>query len=161
MKLLKLLFLLSLSLGSGFLQNTAYARSQAEVAKDLALATGTAVATYKKEGMSGLIIKTKACYEKNTKNPFYCVYLDLASRHIDQVYVESMHIPSNEFFSDAQFGPRIGPVLANANMDMNTANQYLASVTPVINNLVEKNIGVKTGNAQPTSPLDSPQAATR
>lgn len=137
---LKIIFAFLLSLSTIFAQNTASARSNAEVSRDLAKATDAAIAAYKKGGMSGLITKTQDCYEKNTKNLFYCVYLDLASRRIDQVFVESMHFPPNEFFSDAQFGPRVEPVLASANMDMNTANQYLGLVTPAINSLVEKKL---------------------
>lgn len=137
---LKQFFVLSLFISTGILQNSAHARTQEEVARDLAKATDTAVATYEEQGMSGLIIKTQDCYKKNTKNLFYCVYLDLASRRIDQVFVEAMHFPPNDFFADEQFGSRVGPVFSGANMDMDTANQYLASVTPVINNLVEKKL---------------------
>ena len=137
---LKQLFVLSLFLIAGILQNSAHARTPEEVARDLAKATDTAVAIYKTQGMAGLIIKTEDCYEKNTKNLFYCVYLDLASRRIDQVFVEAMRFPPNDFFTDEPFGSRVRPVFIGANMNMKTANQYLASITPVINNLVEKKL---------------------
>lgn len=117
----------------------AYARTQAEVIKDLNKATDIAVATYKKQGMAGLIGKTQDCYEK-VKNSPYCVYFDVASRCIDQIMVEAMHFPPNEFFVDEPFLSRVGPVLIAANMDMNVANEYLSTITPVINNLVEKKI---------------------
>lgn len=140
MKLLKMFFVLSLYLSVVILQNSAYARSPAEVARDLAKASDAAVSTYSKEGMSGLIVKTQECYERNTGNLFYCVYLDMASRHVDQIVIEVMRFPPNEFFVDESFLSRVGPVLIGAKMDMNAANQYLATVTPVINNLVEKKL---------------------
>lgn len=136
----KQFFVLSLFLSVGILQNSAHARTQEEVERDLAKVADTAVAAYKEQGMLGLIIKTEECYERNIKKPLDCVYLDLASRRIDQVFVETMYFPPSEFFADEQFGPRIFPVLVSANMDMNTANQFLASITPVINNLVEKKL---------------------
>lgn len=118
---------------------TAQTRSAANVEKDLIKAADTAVATYKKTGMAGLAANVQDCYEKQ-KNKFYCLYLDLASRRIDQIFVEAMHFPPNEFFADEKFGGRIGPVLAKSNMDMDTANQYLATTTPVVNGLVEKRL---------------------
>ena len=140
MKLVKLFIVLSFFLNAGLLENTAHARSPAEVTKDLVKAADTAVLAYKETGMSGLIIKTQECYEQNTKNLFYCVYIDLASRRIDQVFVESMNFPPNEFFSDEQFGSRVVPVLASANMNMDVSNKYLMIVTPEINSLVEKKL---------------------
>ncbi|WP_143741982.1 hypothetical protein [Thiorhodovibrio frisius] len=136
---LKLITCLLLIVGVGCL-NSAYARSPAEVAEDLTNATATAVSTYKTDGMAGLITVTQECYKLNTDAPFYCVSLDLASRRIDQIFVEAMQFPPNQFFSDDQFGSRIGPVFAGADMDMNSANEYLENITPVINRLVEKKI---------------------
>lgn len=115
-------------------------RSREEVARDMAKAVDTAVATYQNEGMSGLANVTQECYEKSIKNLYYCVYLDVASRHIDQIFVESMNFPPHDYFSDAQFGPRILPVLVSADMDMNTANQYLASVTLIVDNMLEEKL---------------------
>ncbi len=94
--------------------------------------------------MVGLIAQTSECYANNRQNRFYCLYLDLASRKIDQIFVDAMGWPATEFFSDAEFGPRIIPVLVEAGMDMDAANAYLRTVTPVINKLVlERIVGKK------------------
>lgn len=119
---------------------SAQARTSANVEKSLVKAADESVATYKKSGMSGLIVNTQNCYERAKINPLYCVYLDLASRHIDQIFVEAMHFPPNEFYADEQFGSRIITVLAKENMSMDVANQYLATVTPLINKFVEKKL---------------------
>jgi len=93
--------------------------------------------------MSGLIKATQDCYKQLDKYKFYCVYLDLASRHIDQIYIKGTNFPPNEFFDDAQFGPRVADVFEKANMDMNQSNEYLAKMTPIINKLVEDNLRKK------------------
>lgn len=122
----------------GCFSNLTYARSEEEIEKDFSRAATNAVETYKKEGMSGLTTKTQDCYDQHIENQFFCVYLDIASRHIDQMAVEEMHFPPNEYFADKQFGTRLAPVLTSANMDMNSANTYLKAIIPVINNSVEK-----------------------
>ncbi|MGL5036669.1 MAG: hypothetical protein ACRC6F_02865 [Aeromonas sp.] len=137
---LKPFFVLSLLMSAGMLQTTAGARTGEEIVRDLTKATDLAVTIYREQGMAGLVSKTQECYQSNTQSPFYCVYLDLASRHIDQMFVQAMQVPPNAFFADKQFGSRLGPVFSGANMSMDTANQYLASTTPVINQLVDKKI---------------------
>ncbi len=125
----------------GILQNTAYARSEAEVARDLTKAIDSVVVAYKKTGVSGLTAKTQECYEKNAvESPFYCIYIDIASRRIDQIAVEAMHFPPSDFFADEPFSSRIIPIFVSNNMDMNTSNQYLESITILINNLLEKKL---------------------
>lgn len=123
----------------------AYARTEAEVKKDLLKAAKTAVTIYKQNGMAGLIEKTQSCYNNKKTNGFYCVYFDLASRHIDQLMIDDaaqqgMTFPKNEFFDDELFGGRISGVFKKANMDIDTSNEYLQSVTPVINKMVEDNM---------------------
>lgn len=118
------------------------ARTEAEVKSDMVKAAKTAVNEYEQTGMAGLIDKTENCYKNVRLNQFYCVYIDLASRHIDQVMVEGsakqgMAFPKNEFFDDKLFGARIAKVFNKANMNMETSNDYLRSATPAINKLVE------------------------
>jgi hypothetical protein len=137
MKLHKWLVPVFLILGVGLTVNSAFARSQEEITRDIVKAADTAVSTYRETGMSGLIGETEECYKHNTKNPFYCVYLDLASRHIDQLFVESMNFPPNEFFSDENLGSRVSPVLSDGGMSFDTANRYLMISGTEINKLVE------------------------
>jgi hypothetical protein len=135
------LFIVSALLFSTFAQ----ARTAADVEKDLKKAARSSVATYKKGGMSGLISATQGCYNKLDKNKFYCVYFDLASRHIDQIFIEGTNFPPNDFFADEQFGPRVAEVFTNANMNMTQCNDYLAKMTPIINKLVEDILQNKRG----------------
>ncbi|MGL5404311.1 MAG: hypothetical protein ACRC9I_11260 [Acinetobacter sp.] len=137
---LKPFFVVSLLLSAGMLHTAAVARTADDIVRDLTKATELAVTTYKDQGMAGLVTQTQGCYQTKTHDPFYCVYLDLASRHIDQMFVQAMHVAPNAFFADEQFGSRLGPVFASAKMSMDTANQYLAQTTPVINKLVDKKI---------------------
>ena len=123
----------------------AQARTETEVQNDLLKATKAAVKVYQKNGMSGLIVQTQKCYDNVDQNGFYCVYLDLASRHIDQLTLANaaqngMTFPKTEFFDDELFRSRIATVFLKANMDMKTSNDYLRTVTPVINTLVEDNM---------------------
>jgi len=85
------------------------------------------------------------CYSNAKQNKFYCVYLDLASRYIDQIMVEDaakngMNFPKTEFFDDELFGGRVGPVFEKANMDMNSSNEYLQNVTPIVNKMVDNSL---------------------
>jgi hypothetical protein len=114
-------------------------RSVVELEKDLRKAAKACVEIKKQNGMVGLINKTEEYYKNQDRNKFYCVYFDIASRRIDQIGV-SMNFPSEEFFSDDQFGERVGMVFIKANMNMSQANQFLSAITPVINRLVDENI---------------------
>lgn len=67
------------------------------------------------------------------------VYFDIASRYIDNLGT-LMGFPHDEFFSDDQFGERVGPIFIRAEMDMQQANSYLSEITPIINKLVNDRI---------------------
>src|SRR6266446_159668 len=102
-------------------------------------------AVYRESGMAGLTGKTQDCYDNVKKHGFYCVYLDLASRRIDQLMIaaaarQGMNFPKMEFFDDELFGSRTATVFRKANMDMETSNAYLRSLTPVIDKLLGDNI---------------------
>jgi hypothetical protein len=123
----------------------AQARTKAEIQEDLIKATKTAVAVYRNNGMLGLIGKTKDCYGNVKINKFYCVYLDLASRRIDQLMIaaaarEGINIQKTEFFDDELFMSRVVPVFIKANMDREGSKEYLDLLTPIINKLVEDNM---------------------
>jgi hypothetical protein len=142
-----------------FISGQAYARTEAEVQKDLIKAATITASVYRKDGMSGLIEKTQTCYNNTNEDGFYCLYFDLASRHIDQIAVEGaaqqgMKFPKTPFFDDDLFGARASLLFQKANMDMKTSNDYLQSLTPVINKLVEDNIS--NTEQQPISKEKSP-----
>lgn len=97
---------------------------------------------YLKSGAGGLIAVVTECYQIKTNDQLHCLYLDLASRRIDQLFVESANLPHNSFFSDEKFGQRIVTFMKIKYGNMDDANQFLATVTPAINSLVEKNSSV-------------------
>ena len=84
-----------------------------------------------------MAFKTTDCYRNLDAHPFFCGYLDLAARRVDQETSAASNLPPSEFFADAQFGERIVRVLNKANMNQDQANAYLRTVTPEINKLVE------------------------
>lgn len=139
-------FMINLIIVSSLLFSSfAQARTAEDIVKELKKAARSSVAIYKSGGMSGLTDATQNCYSKLDKYKFYCVYLDIASRHIDQFMVEGaaqqgMRFPKNEFFDDEQFLQRVGGVFLKANMNMNQSNEYLDDMTPIINKLVEENL---------------------
>ncbi len=104
---------------------------------DLEKASEFVVNTYREFGITGLEIAIEDCYKENIENHFYCLYLDLGARHIEQVMVVNMALPPENFFSDEKFGPRIAPVFIGAGMDMDTANHFLYVVTPLINDMTD------------------------
>lgn len=112
------------------------------VKKDMVDAVKSAIKIYKVDGMSGLAIESDSCYSNAKTTGFYCVYFDLASRHIDELVIASaakngMNYPKSEFFDDPLFLPRIAIVFKKADMSMDESNGFLRSVTPFINGLVE------------------------
>jgi len=120
----------------------AQAQPNGNIATDLAQAAKTAVATYRESGMAGLVEETKECYEKTSGKQFKCVYVDLASRRIDQLSIVGTKFPPNVFFANEQFGSRMqSALLGRANMSQEQANEYLRGMTPVVNQLIEKEIG--------------------
>ena len=137
-----LLFLLLFGL---IIQANVQAKTGLDVKDDLIAAVNKAVNVYNDNGMSGLIAETERCYRDVNQNPFFCIHLDLASRHIDRLMVagaaqQGMTFPKTGFFEDQLFGQRIVPVFRHANMDMEASNAYLRLVTPVVNRLVNDNI---------------------
>jgi hypothetical protein len=98
--------------------------------RDMAKAADTAVTTYAQEGMFGLSAKTLTCYETNGKT-LQCLYLDLASRRINEHFVAAGY-PSHDFFSDSQFGARTAPVLQEANLEITTARSIARDVYKLV-----------------------------
>src|SRR6266511_762358 len=93
----------------------AHARTGAEVHKDVLKAAKTAVTVYREHGISGLIDTTQRCYAQSNTQGFSCVYLDFASRRIDQLVRaaaarEGLRLPKMAFFDNASLGARLAPV---------------------------------------------------
>lgn len=128
----------------GALATDGFAKSRAphDVARELVKAADVVAATYRRSGMTGLIVETQTCYEKAKESPFYCIYLDLASRFIDRAFVATMHYPPTEFFADAPSEARIGAALRRTRIGEKEAGEYLQMLVPVIDRLVaEKLLG--------------------
>lgn len=119
-----------------------FAKSRAphDVARELVKAADVVAATYRRSGMTGLIVETQTCYEKAKESPFYCIYLDLASGFIDQVFVAAMHYPPTEFFADAPSEMRIGATLRRARIGGKEADEYLKMLVPAIDQLVAEKL---------------------
>lgn len=118
--------------------NFSQARTPEEVMRDIDRATSKAAITYKSGGMSGLIESTEKCYKSSAANKYYCVYLDIAARHIDQMVVQSMHFPPNEFFTVEALVSRVFPALVSSGMNVDTASDYVSSMEQVINGAIER-----------------------
>ncbi len=160
------LFLLYLFISTGILQNSAFARDPKDFVPDLEKSTDTISATYFEDGIDGLMIKTQDCYRNNTNNLFYCVYLDVGSYRINQLFiegmrqvgseqlvddgrfVESLRYPAQEYFAFDQFILRVWPVLAGAGMDKNTAKDYLPSINMIIGKIVDRKFHELFENAE-------------
>jgi hypothetical protein len=121
----------------------AHARTGAEVHKDVLKAAKVAVAVYRAHGMSGLIGTTQRCYDQSHNQGFSCVYLDFASRRIDQLVRaaaarDGMPFQKMAFFDNASLGSRLAPVFRQANMDREKSHAYVRVLTPIINQLVDE-----------------------
>ena len=111
--------------------------------QDVLKAAKGAVAVYRAQGMSGLIGTTQRCYDQRTNQGFACVYLDFASRRIDQLVRaaaarEGRPVPKRAFFDNVSMGARLAPVFIQANMDREQSHAYVRVLTPIINQVVDE-----------------------
>ena len=88
--------------------------------------------------MSGLIGKSQGCYKQLAKFKYYCLYLDLAARRIDQLGGAGLQFLPTEYFDDEQFGGRAGEIFIRTNLSREQADEYLLNMTPIVNKLVEE-----------------------
>ncbi|MEA5112785.1 MAG: hypothetical protein VB050_02060 [Geobacteraceae bacterium] len=114
-----------------------HARSPEDVMTEMDKAVDMTVSTYKVSGMTGLVEMTSDCYDKTASKEFICVYIDLASRYIDQRMSEAFNFPPTEFYQDEQFGARISGVFIQHDINMEKCNEYLRAATPAINKIVD------------------------
>jgi len=108
--------------------------------RNLVKATKISYETFKTNGINGLIYGTVECYQDSNNPRFYCVYFDLASRRIDQLLATAKSSEVTDFFADEQFGGRVGPILLDANMTMQQANEFMTEMTPIINEQIQKHL---------------------
>jgi len=99
-----------------------------------------AVKTYRKTGMAGARIEVEDCYKNVKKRVFYCLYLDFAARHIDQLMVAANSFPPQEFFDDKAFGSRASAIYASAKMNKSQINDHLKLLVPTINRFVDEEL---------------------
>ncbi len=138
---IKMIFAVALSLLFMFSKSSvAETRSPATIEKELKLTTKVAVQAYRKGGMAELFQMVEDCYQKVEGKQFVCLYLDLASLHIDQTISAAMNYPPNDNFSNTQVISRINPVLKSARMDRETASRYLVMTISTINKLVDQEL---------------------
>lgn len=119
---------------------SSHARTSEQLKSDINQAADLVVTTYQSSGMTGLVNLTTDCYDKTSNTEFFCVYIDLASRYIDQTMSEAFKFPPTEYFQDEQFGARIYEVFVKHDMGIDESNKYLQAATPAINSIVEKKL---------------------
>ena len=116
------------------------ARTAEQIGNDMLEAANVTVSTYKSSGMSGLISSSKTCYKNLAKMKFYCLYIDVAARHIDEVAGGGSKFPRNDYFTDKQFLPRAKIIFTNSGASMDDANEYLRNSDKVISKMVDQAI---------------------
>lgn len=127
-------------------------RSAEAIADDLQRAAQKTASVYQSGGMVGLIEQVSECYASD-KNRYYCIYLDVAARGVDQaVAAANPKFPRSDFFANEPFGQRIGPILIDAGLTLEEANEYLATITPTINKLVKEQFGKAAKGARAPRP---------
>jgi len=113
----------------------AQTRTPNDVMADLSNATSESAMIYKHGGMSGLVAKSQSCYEDINKYRFYCIYIDIAAREIDdRVRTAHPRLPPNEYFSDDNFLPRAQRIFDKASVSAKDQKEYIAGVKSIIAN---------------------------
>jgi len=99
---------------------------------DLRKAAISTLSTYRASGISGLRMQSTDCYLKRSFDQFPCVYIDIASRYIDQGMVATNNYPPDEYFDGDKYYSRIGPVFLKDKLNRETSNELMAFMTFVI-----------------------------
>ena len=121
-----------------------FAQSTNDAYNKIAKAARNSVGTHKSNGISGVMSNVTKCYTKDGRNgDFYCLYLDLAGRHIDKIFSKEMNFPPQEFFADEQFLNRVGRLFVFKGMTLEQSNEYLRLSTLVVNKHVENQLQQK------------------
>lgn len=120
--------------------NAQQQRTEEQFAADLIKAVKVSVATYRANGVSGLIGKSKECHKQMSKYKFYCIYIDIAARRVERLGGAGLVFPSESYFQDANFAERAARIFMRSNMNPEQADEYLSSLTPVVNKLVDGEI---------------------
>ena len=123
------------------ISQTLIARDQGEILKDGTKAAKSAVATYKKGGVSGLISATEGCYEKlQSRISPYCLYLDLASARTDQIYSGIINAPRHDFFAVENFVMRAKTVLDKTSIPEGEKGEYLQTIATFMTQVTDSEI---------------------
>jgi hypothetical protein len=126
-----------------FLASQANAVGPEDVLNNLQNAAVTTVKEYQRGGVAALVEGSKGCYQDINKYRFYCIYLDLAARHVSDRDGAGVRFAPEKYFVDEQFLPRAGQIFVRSSMDKNQSNEYLAMVTPLINKFVDNELAKK------------------
>lgn len=129
-----------------FLASQANAVGPEDVLNNLHSAAVTTVKEYKRGGIASLVEGSKNCYQDINKYRFYCIYLDLAARHVSDLDGAGVRFAPEKYYVDDQFLPRAGQIFVRSNMDKDQSNEYLAMVAPLINKFVDSELAKKRGN---------------
>ncbi len=106
-------------------------------------ATDATVANYKKGGISLLVQNSERCYKEVEKYRYYCIYLDLAARHISDLDGAGVRFAPEKYFVDDAFLPRAAEIFIRSGKEKEESNEYLAMVTTVINKFVDNALAAK------------------
>src|SRR5476649_1692120 len=96
----------------------AFAVTPDEVIKNMQKAAAITVGEYRKEGISVLVKNSEDCYKDINKYRFYCIYLDLAARHVSERDGAGARFAPENYFLDDAFLPRASEIFVRSNMDM-------------------------------------------
>lgn len=123
--------------------NHAHAVTPDEVVNNMQKAAATTVAKYKNGGIASLVQISEDCYKDLNKFRFYCIYLDLAARHVADRDGAGVRFTPEKYFVDEEFLSRTSEIFIRSNMNMDQSNEYLAMVTPIINKFVDTALAAK------------------
>lgn len=119
---------------------TCLAATPEEVLKSMQKATMVVLADYKTGGTSALVGEVQDCYRRVPAQNFYCIYLDLAARHVVQIQPEKNLTPNASYFRDEIASNRVNNTLSEEKMDAEEAERYVNMVTSLINKIVDSSI---------------------
>lgn len=120
------------------------ARDESDILRDLSEAISVTKEVYENKGMNGLVELTDICYARSIEK-WQCVYLDTASRRIDQNFKafadkEKFEYTRQKFFRDKAVEKRIVTYLKTGISSKKEINEYLKAVTETVNTIIDREV---------------------
>lgn len=95
------------------------------------------VAVFKKNGISGTVIRVENCYKNNLYDQ-YCLYMDTAGRHMDYIGTQIFGTNYTDYYSDRMIRMRFDRFAKHMQMNTDEINNYIRLIYEPISQIIDR-----------------------